>query len=93
MQIQVSFPGIDLVNDTITDNNGTSCQMSVIDFVVHNPNFAILPNEAGTQLLCTTCDSVSGYTVSVGGGSPITGVEFDILFPGHFSTHPIRRPQ
>lgn len=93
-QVKVSFPGLDLVNDLITNNNGTPVNsVSVIEWVVNNPSFGILPSEAGEQRLCTIAEHKVDYQISVNEGSPITGEEFDILYPGNFSTHPVHRPK
>lgn len=93
-QTAVSFPGIDLVNDVITNDNGTPVNsIPIINWVVGNPSFAILPSASGVQNLCTIADVISGYQITVNGGNPIQGETFDIMFPGNFSTHPIHRPK
>lgn len=93
-EILVSFPGIDLINDVITDDNGTPVSpVPIIDWVVSNPSFAILPSESGVQNLCTKADVISGYQISVNGANPILGEAFDVLYTGNFSTHPIHRPK
>lgn len=94
IQVQISFPGIDLINDVITDDNGTPVNsVPIIEYVVSNPLFAILPTESGAQKLCTIGKRKVDYTITINGTDTITGEEFDILYPGNFSTHPIHRPK
>lgn len=98
MQVTLSSLQItDLTNDTYTDVNGASGTWTLQQLLLAFPQtFYIAKNSLGEDRLCAARIDGAPFTVkSVNLGTPYTPTvaDYDVLFPGQFSTHPIKRPK
>lgn len=87
----------DIVHDTVVSINGTTYNISVAQLLTDYPQtYYIDKTSFGEDRVCITRIDGQPCTISALDINSLSYtpdiINYDILFPGHFSTHPIHRP-
>lgn len=98
--MQVALSAImltDLINDTVVSINGTTYNLTANQLVAAYPQtFYKESTSFGEERLCIA--RIDGQPLSISAVHSNVSynpdvINYDVIFPGNFSTHPIHRPK